>query len=308
MLSNLSGPSALFLADVGRIQERIADASRQISSGKKIAAPSDAPDEIEPLLQLRADRERNQQIQSNLALAKTGADSADAALTSAVKLMDRARTLAAQGATATLDAAGRRSLAGEIESLQEQMVVCSRTAVQGRFLFSGDQDDSAAYEVDLTAQTGAAQLAAAAAPATRRIEHPAGGSFAASMTAQDIFDKRNQDGSPSTENVFAALNNLRLALLDGDPAAVDAAVPGLQDAAAQLNAAQAFYGAVQGRIQDAQSYSDSYDVHLQVQLSQKEDADATAAALELTQSNTQLQAAFQMRAQLPTQSLFDYLG
>ncbi len=308
MVSNLSGPAALFLADVGRIQNRIAKASREISSGKKIGAPSDAPDEIEPLLQLRADRERNGQIRSNLTLAKTEADGADAALTSAIKLMDRARTLAAQGATTTLDAAGRRSLAGEIEALQDQMVACSRTTVQGRFIFSGDQDGSPAYETDLTADAGAAPLAAAAAPATRRVEHPAGGSFAASITAREIFDKRNQDGTPAADNVFAALNNIRLALLSGDAGPVTAAAPGLQVAAAQLNTAQAFYGTVQGRIQQAQSYAESYDVQLQTQLSQKEDADAPAAALELTQGNTQLQAAFQMRARLPNQSLFDYLG
>ena len=36
--------------------------------------------------------------------------------------------------------------------------------------------------------------------------------------------------------------------------------------------------------------------------------DVTAAALEATQANTQLQAAFQMRAKLPHNSLFDYLG
>ena len=41
---------------------------------------------------------------------------------------------------------------------------------------------------------------------------------------------------------------------------------------------------------------------------QIEDADVTSAALALTQDGTQLQAAFKMRAKMPHNSLFDYLG
>ena len=46
----------------------------------------------------------------------------------------------------------------------------------------------------------------------------------------------------------------------------------------------------------------------ETEISGKEDADITAAALEATQASTQMQAAFQMRAKLPHTSLFDYLG
>ncbi len=69
MISNLDGPAQVFLADVGRIQQSLADANQQVSSGKKIKVPSDAPDQIAPLLQLRADLQHNTQIQSNLVLA-----------------------------------------------------------------------------------------------------------------------------------------------------------------------------------------------------------------------------------------------
>jgi flagellin-like hook-associated protein FlgL len=43
-------------------------------------------------------------------------------------------------------------------------------------------------------------------------------------------------------------------------------------------------------------------------LSQKQDADVAAAAIELSQGNTQLQAAFQMRASMPHKSLFEFVG
>jgi flagellar hook-associated protein 3 FlgL len=306
MISSLDPTSELFLADIARVQDRLATAARQVSSGKRISEPSDAPDQIDTLLQLRAAESHNTQVQSNLSLAQTTAQAADGALTSAIQLMDRATVLAAQAANSTTSAASRQSIAQEVEGLQEQMVSNTRTIVQGHYIFSGDQYDAPAYELDLTAPDGVTQLSAAAA--TSRIEDPAGGSFSASKTAQEIFDTRNADGSAATDNVFAALNALRLALLSDDTPGLANATSLLSAASDHLNSQQAFFGSVENRIQDAMNFSQSYDVQLKTEVSQIEDADVSSAALEVTQATTQLQAAFQLKAKLPHTSLFDYLG
>ena len=52
----------------------------------------------------------------------------------------------------------------------------------------------------------------------------------------------------------------------------------------------------------------NYNVQIKTELSQKEDADATAAALAITQGNTQLQASFLMQAKMPRTTLFDFMG
>lgn len=306
MITNLDPASELFLSNVDRIQERLAKANLQAASGKRVVHASDAPDQIDSILQLRADRERNEQIQSNLAVALTDVQSADGALTSAIKLMDRARVLASQAVSTVLDADSRKSLAGEAQALLEQMVQTSQTAVQGRFVFSGDQDDQPSYVLDAASPTGVTRLLTA--PATRRIESPTGGSFGAGKTAMEIFDSRNADDTLAADNVFAALNGLRAALLAGDSAASAAAVNAVKAASVRLNSMQTQYGTVQGRIEDATYFADKYDTDLRAQLGQKEDADIAAAALEVTQGGTQLQAAFQMRAMLPRRSLFEFLG
>ena len=306
MISSLDPNSELFLADIGRVQDRLAVANRQVSSGKRISQPSDAPDQIDTLLQLRAAESHNTQVQSNLSQAQTTAQAADGALTASIKLMDRARVLAAQAANSTMSASSRQSIAQEVQGLQEQMVANSRTVVQGHYIFSGDQYDSPAYELNLAAANGVVQLSSAAA--TSRIEDPAGGSFSASKTAQAIFDTRNADGSTAPDNVFAALNTLRQALLNDDTAGLTNATSLITAASDHLNSQQAFYGSVQNRIQDAMSFGQSYDVQLKTEVSQIEDADITSAALEVTQATTQLQAAFQLKAKIPHTSLFDYLG
>jgi len=306
MLTNLGASSELFLTDVSRIQRRLTDSTREASSGKRMTAASDRPDEIAPLLQLRSEKQRNLQIQSNLTLAKTDADAADNALNSSIKLMDRALTLATQGSNSILDATGRQSLASEVRSLQEEMVAFSQTTVQGRYIFSGDQDLSPSYAFDAAAQNGVTQLLTASASV--RIEHPAGGSFACSKAAQEIFDTRDENGNAAGDNVFAALNSLRIALEQNDPGATANSITALKAASDHLNGMQSYYGTVENRIGDAAAFAGSYDLQLQAEISGKEDADITSAALEATQANTQLQAAFQMRARMPHSSLFDYLG
>src|SRR5579864_1881759 len=94
MISSLNAQSQRFLADMERVQETIASASRQISSGKRVSVASDAPDAIGELLQLRAALQKNTQITANLGLAQTDANVAESAISSATQLMDRAVTLA----------------------------------------------------------------------------------------------------------------------------------------------------------------------------------------------------------------------
>jgi flagellar hook-associated protein 3 FlgL len=306
MITNLSPSSEAFMANVDRVQRKVEEASRQVSSGKRVNVASDAPNEVDAILQLRSDEVRNAQIQANLGVAQADANAADGALTSATKLMDRATVLAAQGANFTLDATGRQNIAGEVQSLLEQMTAIGNTTVQGRYIFGGDQDSTPPYQVDLTAANGVTRLTNS--PATRRVESAAGGSFAVSQNAQDIFDSRNPDDTLASSNVFASLNNLRLGLLANDTAKISAASASIQLASDHLNTAQAFYGTVENRITDATNYSANYDVQLQTELSRKEDADVTSAALAITQGNTQLEAAFQMQAKMPRTTLFDFMG
>ena len=306
MISSLSPSSEAFLANIERVQRRVDTAGRQASSGKRVNVASDAPGEVGSILQLRADAVHNDQVHENLAVAQSDADAADSALTSATKIMDRARVLATQGANFTLATTDRRGMAGEVQSLLEQMVAISRTTVQGRYIFGGDTDAAPPYELDSMADTGVTRLTNS--PATRRVEDSNGGSFAVAHSASQIFDTRNTDDSAAADNVFAALNALRVALLANDPETISTANASIQQASGHLNTAQAFYGTVQNRIADSSSYSSSYDVQLKTELSQKEDADITATALTVTQGNMQLQAAFQMQAKMPRTTLFDFIG
>ncbi len=308
MISLLEGSSQLFITELGQIEQEEAQANQQVSSGLKITVASDDPDQISSLLQLRSDLARNTQIQSNLTLAQNDAQAADNALSSSIQLMDQAVTLASQGANATMTTQAEQSIAEEIQGIQQQMVANSNTTVLGRFIFSGDDDSTQAYTYDATATTTNCVDQGSTSASTRQIEDPAGGSFAASLTAQQIFDDRNSDGTYADDNVFQALNNLYNALMSGSSDAVAGTISNLQAASVHLNSMQSFYGEVEDRVQSAQTFVNSYGTQLQTEISNIQDADIPTAVMEMTQASTAEEASLQMEAKMPQSTLFDYLG
>jgi flagellar hook-associated protein 3 FlgL len=307
MLTNLDPQNAQFIAALNVIQNRISQANNEVSSGLKISVASDAPDEIGSLLQLRADQLHNSQIQSNLTLAQTNAQAADNALGASIQLMDTATSLATQGANATSDATTRATLAQQVQSILQQMVSNSQTNVAGVYIFSGDQPDTPQYNWDPTQANPVVTVQSSAS--TQQIENPSGGTFAASLTAQQIFDDRDPTtGAPATDNVFNALSSLQTALTNNDSAGIANSITLLQAASVHLNTSEAFYGNVEDQIQSANNYASQYNVQLQTEISNIQDADIPSAVTQMTEANTELQAAMQMRAQMPHSSLFNYLG
>jgi flagellar hook-associated protein 3 FlgL len=131
VITNLDSQSQLFLANANRLQQQLASAQEQLSSGKRLNVASDAPDVVSDLLRLRSILARNSQIQTNLGVEQTATAAADNALSSSIRLLDRALTLGVQGSTGTTDASGRTGLANEVQALQQQLVNYSQTQSGG---------------------------------------------------------------------------------------------------------------------------------------------------------------------------------
>lgn len=306
MIENNLDPSAqAFLVNLTRIQTGIRRATDQISSGLRVNTPSDAPDQISEILQLYVDMGRSTQLQSNLSRMKSEVGTAETALDTSIRAVDRARTLAAAGAGTMQTAETRTVLAGEVQSLLEQLVSASLTVGVSRYIFSGDEDQSPAYEINLLEPNGVNRLLTSSS--TRQIQHPSGVSFSAQKTAQDIFDARNPDDTYAPDNVFAAVNGLRVALENNDQPGIDASLSALRASGDHLNIELGFYGAAQNKIDEDINSLSKLDVRLKTELSNRRDADLTGAILELERGKVHEQAALTARAQIPRTSLFDFL-
>lgn len=301
MLRSLDASSEAFLANMNRIGQAMERAQRRLSTGLRVATVSDDPDRISTILQARADLESAEQIQANLGRVKAESDAAEQALQSAEQLVERSRVLGSQGLTGTQSAESRRALSDEIGSIMEQLVGITRTTVEGRYIFSGDADQRAPYSIDLTQANPISAYSGGAV--TRFIQHPNGTEFSVARTAQEIFDSPNAD-----ENVFAALNSLRVALNANDTAGIGTAVAGVTSSLDYLNGQLSRYGTIQNKIAEATQFGAKLQLQLKTHLSSLEDADLTEAILELNQAQLQQQTALKAKASAPRTSLFDYLG
>jgi flagellin-like hook-associated protein FlgL len=74
-----------------------------------------------------------------------------------------------------------------------------------------------------------------------------------------------------------------------------------------MNGQLAFYGQAQNRVSSGLTQAQDMNVALQADLSSRQDADTTQAITELTQAQTQMQAALAAQARMPQQSLFSVL-
>jgi flagellar hook-associated protein 3 FlgL len=295
MVSSLDAPSQRFLRSVAQIQKRIDRAQNQLGSKKRLEKASDGPDQVSDLLRLRGQIARNAAIKQNLTRVKTEVDTGEEMLSQAVSRVERAAVLGTEGTGTTQTDATRATLADEVADIMQQMVGFANTAIDGRYIFAGDADQTAPFALDSTSSNGVKQLVDSTEP-TRQVETQDGTTFVAALNGSETFNP-----------VFTALTSLHTALLSNDSAAIKEAVTTLQDSGAHLNRQLGSYGALQNRVSDALNSVEQTALTLQTRLSGVEDADLTEAITELAQGKLQLDAALQARSLVPQTSLFDVL-
>jgi len=290
-----------FLNGMNQIQQRLASAQQQLTTGLRVNTVSDAPDQISDLLSLQTAISFNTQIGQNLASVKAETDTAESAVSSAVSLVEQAQSLGTEGADDMDSADTREQLAQQLGNVLTELVSTANTTVDGRYIFAGDSDQTQPYTIDLTQPDPIGAYAGSAS--TRAVEAPDGSTFAIALTAQQIFD-----GSGDGNSVFQSIINLRDALLNNDSTGVQTALAQVGSADSYLNDQLAFYGNVQDQVTSATNMQASDDTELRTQLSAVEDANETQAITDLTQAQTQEQAALTSEAQIPKTNLFNFLG
>lgn len=302
MFNTISAVNERFLADLSNLEGRLLTAQRQVSSGLRMQLVADDPDQVSALLEVKARIAHNSQLKYNLGRVQTEVNVAESAINTGAMLMDRARQIAAQGASAITNVDTRLQLAGQVKDIITEMFGLTQTQVEGRYVFSGDSDQTSPYlTVDLTQPNGIGLYQGSTA--TRQIEHPNGSTFPISYTAGEVFDS----GGVST-SVFQSLTALDNDLQTSNVANLTTDAGNIGTAANFLSGQQARYGEIQNQVSDAIAAQEQLNTQLQTQLGNTQDADAASAILELQKESMAQQAALQAHAALPRTSLFSFIG
>jgi flagellar hook-associated protein 3 FlgL len=305
MITGINPEGQNFINALTGIQAQLNTAQAQIASGLSVNQPSDAPDELSPILQLHAQISQNQTLQTNMNGSLTTINAAESALSNAVTLLQNASSIATQGTGLSQTADTRNTLAQNVQGLLQQMVADANTTVDGNYVFSGDQNQTQLYQLDPTSATGVDRLAIATN--TNLVQLPGGVQISASLTANTIFDDRNPDDSVAPDNVFSALNGLITALQNNDTNGITASIASLQTASVYMNDQLAFYGTAQSQINAGLTSAQNDSVQLQTQLGNLQNANEATVITQLTQAQTQMQEALDAQARMPTTTLFNVL-
>jgi flagellar hook-associated protein 3 FlgL len=293
-----------FLANLSSLEQRLDTTNREVSSGLRVQTVSDDPEDISEILQVNAEISQNDQVKTNLGQVQTEVNAAEGAISTATTLMDSASQIAAEGASS---GANRSELANQVADIITEMQQLASTQVAGRYVFSGDSDQTAPYgPVNFTANPTNGVGSYLGSSSTRTIINSYGVGFSVSFTAQQIFDG-GTDGTPAT-SVFQSLTELYNGLTSDNQNGVMAAASDISSASGYLGGMDAQYGDIQNKISDALTGQSTLDTSLQSQLSSLQDADEAQAITDQQTESTALNAAETAYAALPKKSLFDYLG
>lgn len=268
----------------------------QISTGKKLQAPSDNPLAYSRLRGLATQGADATAYAGNLTIASSVLATADTTLSSVTAQLTRASELAVQANTGTLSADDRKAIGEELAGIVQTLASLANTKdTRGQRLF-GDSGGGAAVTQNPDGSYNFASGGVSAIPIGD------GQSVAPSTTASALF-------SFGGTNTLKVIGDLAATLQSGGDlgTAGSDAIADLQTAANQVNTAQASVGARAARVELEQSSQTAASTERESLRSGLEDTDVTAAITELQKTMTTLQATQASFTKLSALSLFDYL-
>jgi flagellar hook-associated protein 3 FlgL len=258
------------------LRSRQAELTNQVSSGSRLGAPSDDPIAAAGLARLSAQAARTADYRATISTVRSDITLSEANLAEASGLMVRAQELALQGANGTMSSADRKMLAGEVASLQEQLVSTANARGSRGSLFSGNLTDKAAlsssgvYQGDDQAQ---------------QVELAPGVVAGVTVTGAEAFT------AAGGTDAFATLTALRLALESDDAAQVAATLGSIESSRSQIVRVQAKAGLIMNRLDSADEALSVTGLELDRRRSALGDVDPFSALSELSQLSTTLEQA-----------------
>ena len=126
-------------------KQRLNQLSNELTTGVRVNKPGDSVDSgsIARYRQLIA---KSDSYLKTIAQTKSFLEIQDNVVAQATELMVRAKELAQQGANETLSPTSRAQIAEEVFQLRDQMANLANTTFQGRYVYSGVDDDDPPYD------------------------------------------------------------------------------------------------------------------------------------------------------------------
>jgi flagellar hook-associated protein 3 FlgL len=229
----------------------------------------------------------------------------DTTLSSITDLAQHARELVVQGATDTLNQAGRNAIADQIDQIVAGMKQEANATYDGRYILSGSRTNTRPYDSALT--TGAAATpndVYAGDSASQLREIGPNVTLAVNVHGDEILG-----GSPgATGNMLGVLRDIATHLRSGDTAALsDDDLEALDGQIDNVLAVRSRIGAGMNRLETASARLAEIEESTTAMLSNTEDADMAEVITSYSTQQAVYQSALNAGARIVQTSLLDFL-
>ncbi|WP_409332448.1 flagellin [Trujillonella humicola] len=290
--------------------ERMAKLQQQLTSGRVLNAPSDAPTGTNTSMQVRQSTAAVTQQARNISDGKGWLDAADTALNTILTQVRKVRDLTVQGLnTGSMQGNSATAIATEVRSLRESLIGLANQSINGRPVFGGATQSTQAYDPATGAFVGVGGTATIAGvptdvtvPLVRRVSDTE--AIRIDITGPEAF------GDPASgRDLFALVADIADHVLTAgaDPADLEADLADLDAAVTRLLTAAADIGARSARIATAQQVNTDLQLTLKSRLADVEEVDLPKTIMELNMQRTGYQAALGATAQAIQPNLMDFL-
>lgn len=283
---------------------RLSAAQEQETTGRRINRPSDDPAGTSVAMQARTGIAQQQQYQRNASDGLGWLSITDTTLQSMTSEVQRASTLAIQGAnTGSNGTTSQKALATEVDQIKSDLLSAANTQYLGRPIFGGTTGGGTAYTEN--PDTGIVTYVGDGGSVNRQVGVAT--SVSVNTDGSTVFGTVSTDGTTAGDSVFDHLSALSTALTNDDSDGIAKQITNLQADLDRMSAAAADEGARYNEISTASANASSAVLSLQTTQSNVEDVDIAESTINVETQQTAYQAALAATSKTIQQSLLDFL-
>lgn len=294
-----------FRTQIAKLAERQMRVQRQIATGQRIDSPSDDPQAMRRVLDLRADLRVLNQYRDNIGKIRENSTVAYSSLNAMKKLNDRAGEIATM-ADDSKPAEALGAYAMEINQLLEEAVRLGNTKHRGVYIFSGTKSTTPTYNATRDANGDITGVTWGGNSKTTQVD------IASDSTVDSSYPAEGPQGilknSTNGADFIAHLITLRDNLNSGDTANIKS--NGIANVKAdETNFINHFsnIGAIQSRLDTSEAITRHQASSIDPLISNEADVDMADAFVRLNEIQNAYTAALQSGGTLLQTSLLDYI-
>ncbi|MEN9618401.1 MAG: Flagellar hook-associated protein 3 [Pseudomonadota bacterium] len=292
---------------LGNVQGELTKTQEQLSTGKQIVKPSDAPDKAALMTRLESEMSRQTGYQDTLKSVNIRLTAEETALKNTSDVMYRIKELAVQAANDTLSEQDRQSVALELNNLKDQVLSLANSQdTNGNYLFSGSRTGVPAFAKDASGRVlyqGDQARMKVNVGDSRRMNLNMPGSDAYMRVVRD-----DGNGGKVGVDFFQSLDDLVTAVKSGDRNSIQRGVSEVDTLQNGISQGLGQVGADLAIVDMQNTVLDQVVLQLKTTRSDVEDLDYTSAITKMNKDQLALEAAQSSFAKISQLSLFKFLN